>query len=177
MDQLEVPAPLICYAAKNSGIVVTISSDDFWNCDFFTFNRQHKALNISYKLKENILIAWYEEWRHNHFDFLTLVQEKFEIAFCDGACNSLPPKLFHNILYSNIQKAYQRKFECDNKFIKRITNFPFYEIRIFESDIRVFFIKKDGQIFIGGFYHKNEAMDQNKAIQKAHQRFKSQNLL
>lgn len=179
LDDHELPAPLICYAAKNNGVVVTISDDEYWNCDFFTINnQQHKALNISYNLNEKILKQWCDKWRCDNLNFITKVQEDFKITICKGAINSLPSSNFHNLLYENIKKAYERNFVCTNKFIKRITNYSFFEIRIFGNDnIRIFFMMKDNRAFIGGFYFKNEAISQEKSIQKANKIFIENNLL
>lgn len=180
LEDMELPAPLIEFAARHGGVASTVSDQACWNTDYYRFiGAPHVALNVCSETDSKLIEDWVSEWRRNNLEFSARLSAQFGVRYCPGALNSLPCQEYHDGIYRAFEGVARRGFECDGDLLKSVTvnRKTFGELRALGDGARVFLKMKDGVPNVGGFYVKAEAIDQNKSMKRAVKRFEDDGVL
>ena len=169
-------APMLELAAKNKAIALTIPTEQEWRIDVIKFDNRHEILHNLWGQDDISIIIKHclDSISYNPDRFCV----QFNAKFSTGALNSAPnPLLWDNFgFFQTMERAKKRNYVVDDKLIKNVADTKYgslLELRMYGSGHRIFFVhQKDNspEIIIGGFYQKNEALNQDDAIQQAKKR-------
>lgn len=160
VDELDVHSPLMEYATKRKGMLLTIAVTNDWKCDFFTFREQSCQLpNIWGQENINRIEQWIESWyiMYNSHS-AELLRNCNDIILCPGA---LPEETFTHKEWINIgehfRRVRERDYTVDNSLMKHLLpnktkHGPLYELRLVGDGIRILFSLRESKPIIGGYY-------------------------
>ena len=180
LSNIECPAPLLEYAVKNKGMSVTISDDIVWRVDFFDFIDKPLNLlpNIYGQSDLSPIVKCLKDWSIRNNEFENLLANQLNVAFCQEAFNTYYPNNEEQIkCLESFQKAKSIDYRVDGDLIKIFKSKygNIFELRMYSEGYRLFYVLKDGNPIVGGFYRKS-ASDirlQNKAGDVAATRLRS----
>jgi len=172
LKNIGTAAPILEFAAKKSGIALTIPTEPMWRVDIIEFEGRKEILHNLWGQKDLSVI------REHCINAINNVQERFSVRynakFCEGALNSAPENRFWDELgiFRQMDKAKKCRYTPDNVLIKKLENCetkygPLYELRCLSTGLRLFFVVIDNastEILVGGFYQKSKGIKQNEAI-------------
>lgn len=177
-------SPLLEYAAKNEGIMLTIATTPDWEQDFFHFNKKEDIKLPNIWGQEDLSHAFAKYQYHlkqskNYEDFLLF---KYQCKLCNGAIKKTD--LVDNE-WRCLLELMERAANCS--FTPTSTTYPIKSLAPIknihgtllelkhDSGIRFFLTKgKQGPI-IGGYYKKTMGISQKNAIDRANTRINSFN--
>lgn len=161
VEQLGVHSPLMEYAVKKNGMLLTIAVTNDWKCDFFTFSQRdsYKLPNLWGQNDTRLLEKWIDEWYKKHNSpHEELFRHCKNIILCQEA---LPENDFTSQQWKNIiqrfKQAHKMNYTVDNKLIKNLrqnqTKYgSLYELRLYDDGIRIFFSLQNRNPIVGGYY-------------------------
>jgi putative component of toxin-antitoxin plasmid stabilization module len=176
ITNIGVPAPILEIAARNSAVALTIPTEPEWRCDILCFENRNETLHNLWGQKDISKIV-----KHG-IDSLANAEKRFsayfEAVFCDAALNDAPsPVTWDNLgFFTTMEKAQKRGYKVDDNLIKNVAETkygPLLELRIYGPGHRIFFVYRKGmspEVLVGGFYQKNQASSQDRAIALAQRR-------
>ncbi len=178
---LNFAAPILEYALRQDGMAITISDDNDWKTDFFSFIGQPNELpNIHGQNDHSSLQDWIQKWNNRNLLFQSSLEQNFNILFCKGARNACFPSISEQRgINKALNHAKKSGYEITGDLIKvfktRYGNIR--ELRSYSDGVRIFFVLKNRRPVIGGFYRKSASISQNKAGDQAAKRLNSQGYL
>lgn len=171
-----MPAPILEMAARNKAVALTLPTEPEWRCDILAFENRSETLHNLWGQKDVSNIV-----KHG-IDSLKDAGKRFSVSFgacfCDAALNDAPSPLNWDNLgfFTTMERARKREYEADDNLIKKVAGTkygPLLELRIYGPGHRLFFVyrkNKSPGVLVGGFYQKNQALSQDKAITNARNR-------
>ncbi len=91
---LNFAAPILEYALRQDGMAITISDDNDWETDFFSFISQPRKLpNIYGQNNYSALQDWIEEWYQRNLSFQSSLEQNFNILFRKDASKTCFPSI------------------------------------------------------------------------------------
>ena len=161
VEQLDVHSPLMEYAAKQNGMLLTIAVTDDWKHDFFTFKQEasRKLPNLWGQKDISPFEQWLESWYEKYCSPLEgLFRNCGDLTICHRA---LPEDAFTSQEWRNIAqhfiRASKRNYAVDRDLIKNLlphkTKYgPLHELRLVSDGIRILFSLREGKPIVGGYY-------------------------
>lgn len=157
---LDLPSPLLEYAAAKKGMALSFATDSYWENDFILFNEDDKSLpNIWGQTDLHSITAWLKTFYRENESHFNAIQKNFNVCFC---CNNIDSLSFTGnqweLIYDAFDKASKYNFEVFPPLIKRWDSSPLLYIRERNHTsftIRIFFVKCKDRIYVGDIYHKN----------------------
>jgi hypothetical protein len=176
ITNIGAPAPILEMAAKNKAVALTIPTELEWCCDVLHFESRNVILHNLWGQEDvsNIVNHCIDSLKNTKDRFST----HFDAVFCNDALNDAPHTTNWDNLgfFTTMEKAKKRNYEADTNLIKNVAETqygPLLELRIYGPGHRIFFVHRKNmspEVLIGGFYQKNQALCQNKAIKNAKKR-------
>ena len=148
VEQFGVHSPLLEYAAKRRGMLLTVAVTDDWKHNFFTFHphSSERVPNLWGQQDVSPIEAWLDAWYQEHnAPHEELLRRCDDLVLCRRA---LPEDDFTQQEWVNIvehfERARARKYEVDNSLIKDLLpnvtkHGPLYELRLYSGGIRILF--------------------------------------
>ena len=175
-------APILEYALRQDGMAITISDDNAWKIDFFSFIGQPDELpNIHGQKALSPLQAWIQKWNDRNLSFKSSLEQTFNILFCKGASKTCFPSISEQRgIINAFNNAKQSGYEITGDLIKvfKTKYGNTRELRSYGDGVRIFFVlNKNSRPVIGGFYRKSASISQNKAGEYAAKRLNNQGYL
>ncbi|MEA4991089.1 hypothetical protein SDC9_12479 [bioreactor metagenome] len=161
VDQLDVQSPLMEYAARKNGMLLTIAVTEDWKHNFFTFREEAslKLPNLWGQDDVSPFEQWITNWYKKYISPITdLLRRCEDLIICPRA---LPEVDFTPQEWSNIaqhfERARERDYAVDNNLIKNLlpnhTKYsPLFELRLLADGIRVLFSLQEHKPIVGGYY-------------------------
>jgi hypothetical protein len=182
LSGFEFAAPILEYALRQDGMAITISDDNDWKIDFFSFIGQpNKLPNIHGQKKLSPLQDWIKKWNQRNLSFKSSLEQNFDILFCKGARNACFPSGSEQKGISDaLNRAKESGYEITGDLIKvfKTKYGNIRELRSYGDGVRIFFVlNKNSRPVIGGFYRKSASISQNKAGEYAAKRLNNQGYL
>ena len=161
VEQLGVHSPLMEYAAKQNGMLLTIAVTDDWKHGFFTFGAgvSQKLPNLWGQEDVSPLEKWLESWYEKYCSPLEgLLRKCADLTLCRGALSEddFTSRQWNDVAQHFI-RARARDYAEDGKLIKNLlpneTKYgPLYELRLLGDGIRILFSLRERKPIVGGYY-------------------------
>ena len=161
VEQLGVHSPLMEYAAKQNGMLLTIAVTDDWKHAFFTFGPgvSRKLPNLWGQEDVSPIEKWLESWYEKYCSPIEgLIRYCADLTLCHRA---LPEDAFTLQEWNNVAqhfvRACARDYAEDGKLIKNLlpheTRYgPLYELRLLGDGVRILFALRERKPIVGGYY-------------------------
>ena len=175
--EIGIPSPFMEYAARNTGILLSVATAECWKQHFFTFQENDRKLpNLWGQDDLSQLTAWIHDQQTKIGSYLAILKDQFNCRFCFSTLsNTMLDSTEWKVVLELFRRSQKQNYEPTPSGYptKGLSGFAtkygaMVELRHQSSGLRIFLVATQNGPFVGGIYKKGMGVSQHDAINRAH---------